>query len=118
MLKHYVREYYPGIMVSDSNVKEIESREAYKSGDNCYAYQFYDVMEDEVEVDGKMVKRSTTAFNTSPTYYKGTVKTIEEIAVEQPGSILYENMRCNKWNRVVTTRYGQAFPLKEEDIVI
>jgi hypothetical protein len=118
MLKHYVEEYYPGCIVAETVEKEIKTREGYVSDPKCFGYRFYDRYEDEFEDNGQTIKRYSENCNKSPNYYKGTVKTIEQIAQEKPGSILLRNMECNNWNRVLDTQYGQCVPLRDEDIVI
>lgn len=116
MTKHYVRYWFPGIIVSEDSIEEIKSRNVkIKPPKGAYAYQFFD--REEVEKDGETLigkpKNESGMF-----YLGGEVKTREDIEREMPGSILASNMRCNKIERVVMTKAGQAMELHKGDEVV
>jgi hypothetical protein len=60
--------------------------------------------------------------DTSPMYYVNCkVQTLEDIEAEGPASAtLAQNMRCNKWDRVITTTEGWKWtqPFRDGDIVL
>jgi hypothetical protein len=115
MLKHYVRFFYPGVFVSESAEKPIESRESpIVLPDRAYAYQLLD--REEIDQDGKLLRGSWE--NIGPTVYLGEVLTLDEVKRREPDkSILICNMETNGYPRVVRTRFGQYFPLGETDEV-
>lgn len=116
MTKHYVEYLFPGIIVSETSAEEIKSRNVkLKPPKGAYAYQFFD--REEVEKDGETLIGK--AKNRSGTFYLGgKVKTREDIEREMPGSILASNMRCNKIERIVMTKAGQAMELHKGDEVV
>lgn len=115
MEKHFVRFYYPGAIISDTDdypirawdvndaILIIEQKE-YKP----YAFMFFTRSRCGEDLDSHISK-------TSGTYYiNGIVKTLEQVKSENDPNnyILIRNMECNGWNKIVTTtsqKYAQPF---------
>lgn len=113
MLVHYVEFFYPGIIVSETSTQKIENRQKIINAPrNAYAYRFFD--REEIMQDGELLQGKPKDY--SGTFYLGgKIKTKEQILQEEPTSILASNMRCNKIERVVITKWGQAMTLHPED---
>lgn len=119
--KTFVEFFYPGILVSDSESREVKSRRKPRNiPSNSFGYRFYDItvvtMPDGEELRGDRK-------NTSPMHYFGEVLTLEDVKKlrdknKQDYDILYSNMKNNGYDRVVNTKFGTSHPLKDDDIVL
>ena len=118
----YVEFVYPGIIVSETSVKEVESRDTseVKVPDGAFGFRFFDVLIAKVECDGKTVELRSDRLNQSPMhYYGGRILTREEVEREVPDNrILLDNMDGNGWNRVIKTRMGNFQPFEESDAFV
>lgn len=116
MIKCYVEKIYPGIIVSESSTEECPDRnpDSVVVDERMDGFRFFD----REVTDGETGELFGKRHNESPWYYFGTVKTLEEIAVEQPDSVLHRNMVNNGYDRVVETRHGQSYPLDDNAIVL
>ena len=117
--KHYLETYYPGFLVSDTSVEEVDHRDPKRVelDDRAYAFRFFDrtvtTTPDGEALMGKPKNHSGLIFP------EGRVMTPEDVERDMPGEkILISNMRCNGYKRVVHTKFGQTFPLNDEDVVL
>lgn len=110
MIKLYVEQYFPGFMFAETSVKEVDSIGSFKPDENAFGYRFFEVI--EANVDGVICK--SNRMNYSNKYYIGTLIKIEDV---DPNSVLYSNMRSNRWYSCVKTKHGQYFPLERGDRV-
>ncbi len=116
MLKHYVEYFYPGIMVSETSVKEIPERINGNIGfpERCFGYRFYDVEVIQLPNEELRGKRK----NISGMYYCGVEYSAEQIKINFPNErILLSNIRCNSYVRLVKTCMGNWQPLDDDDVV-
>lgn len=118
MLKHYAEFLYPGLLVADTSAAEVTSRDpdTITLPDGCFGFRFHDREEVTLE-NGKTL--CGAAENFSGWYYIGERFDLEQVKREKPHEhTLIENMRYNGYAAVVMTRYGQAFPLRDGDVVL
>jgi len=118
--KHYAEFLYPGVIVSDSSIKEITENEyrhpeTIRPSEGCFGFRV--MARTEVTENGETL---TGAYrNKSHWYYIGEIRTIEDVArTDGKNSILYRNMENNGFNRIAYTKFGQAIPMNKEDTVI
>lgn len=117
MLKHYVQFSYPGVIVNEYEVKEVEKRDAalITVPAGACAYRFFD--RTEIILNGEKLVGEPKNF--SPLTYLGKAYTLKQVKAEFPESkMLISNMECNGFKRVVRTRCGNWQPLSEDDVVI
>ena len=116
MIEAYVQVLYPGIIVSDTSEFKSHTRDPYKykMPEHAFGFRFFD----KEVLEGKTGKAYGAPHNYSPWYYKGTVRTIEQVKEQEPNSTLYRNMKNNDYNRIVDTEFGQCIPLEDEDVVL
>lgn len=117
MLKHYVEFLHPGIMVSETSVKEVGERDPVMIAlpPRTFGFRFFD--REEITVSGETLRGEQKNF--SGWYYEGESYDLERLKRERPAEhILIENMETNHYAAVVMTRYGQAFPLRDGDIAL
>lgn len=120
MLKHYVEYFYPGVLVSETEVKEISRRDrrCVKPSKLCYGFQFFD--REEVIKDGETLRGNRK--NLSGMYYiGGEVLTVEDVEALRPKSqykILLSNMVNNGWDKVIRTRLGNFQNFYPKDKVV
>lgn len=126
MKKRFVTFYSPGTFVAETTTKcmarwdvekavemmaEIEERYGAKP----YGFQFHTMKRGLRDFESKKVDRS-------PTYYVNCkVQTLEDVEAEGPASAtLAQNMRSNKWKRVVTTTEGWKWtqPFRDGDVLL
>lgn len=121
MTEHYYAEFlYPGIIVSETSLKEI-TREEYlnpqtiKVPEHSFGFRVMHRNED-IKEDDVLIGQYR---NTSGWYYIGVVNTKTDVARKDgKDSTLYRNMVNNGYDRIVRTRFGQAMPLRKEDVVL
>lgn len=115
--KHYVEFFFPGSFVSESDVRQVQSRDSEPDyiPPSCYGYRFFS--RTEVQHDGETLIGKNT--NYSPMTFFGETYTLAEVEALNDDSlrILLSNMRCNGYARVVKTRRGNWQPLNEGDEV-
>lgn len=105
---HYIREWFPGIFVSESCTREVKSRDPDAAIKNlngrCYAFEFFD--QEEIQKDGK--KLIGPEENKSPTYFPGGREmSLRDLKREMPTQkILISNMECNKIKKIIRHRHG------------
>lgn len=126
MKKRFVTFYSPGTFVAETTTKCIASwdvdkavamldgiEERYRA--KPYGFQFYTMRRGLRDFEPKEIERS-------PFYYVNCrVQTLEEVEAQGAETkILAQNMRSNKWDRVVTTEEGWKWtqPLRENDVVL
>lgn len=118
---HYVTFYSPGTLFAETSTKPIsewspklalEMSRGVKERYNAvpFAFEFSTRLERE-PVDGfetvpKEIARSHRY------YINGTVETLADVEarskVEDGLAMLISNMRCNKWDKIITTRNGYS----------
>lgn len=117
MLKHYLEIFYPGLLFSESEIKEVENRDPNNVviPDNAYGYRFFDRIELIREKDTLTGPKK----NYSPMTYFGRAYTLEEVKKLFPKEeILIKNMIHNHWRVAVKTRMGNWQILRDGDVVI
>lgn len=117
MLKHYVEFLYPGILFGESSIREVDNRNPYSVTipDEAYGFRFLD--KEEIAIDDEILKGKNK--NVSGWYYQGRKMSIEDVKREMPNkNILIDNMISNRYGFIVFTKFGQAFPLEDNDTVL
>ena len=119
-LKHYVEYYYCGILVDETESKEIKSRdiELIKTimPKNAFGFSFFD----KAYTEEGGIKFSSKTLNESPMYYVGG-KVMNENDVRNyliDNKILISNMHSNNWKQVIKTRSGNFKPFTKKDILL
>ena len=120
--KTYVEFLYPGIIVSESSSKEVQSRDisTIEIPGGAFALKFYDIEYNEVKIDGKVLKdEPKRCRETGWQYLGGEVLTLADVEKKMPSErILISNMEWNKIKKVVKTKFGQCMPMEKGDCVI
>lgn len=126
MKKRYVTFYSPGTFVAENTTKLIASWDVKKAlkmlpdieeryGAKPYGFRFTTKKRGIRDMEPHVI-------DTSPMYYVNCkVQTLEDIEAEGPeSSTLAQNMRCNNWDRVITTTEGWKWtqPFRDGDIVL
>lgn len=125
MQRHFVTFYSPGTFVAETTDKPIEAWDVEKAkamaadikeryGAVPYGFRFTTRSRKDNELDSSESARS-------PMYYLGgKVETLAEVEARDPDSILAQNMRSNKYARVVTSTKGWRWtqPLNDGDVVL
>lgn len=117
MLKHYVRFFFPGLLINEVMDQEISERnpEIVHVPDGAYGYCFYD--RSEMVVNGQILYGKRENF--SGTVYLGTSYTIDEIRTFHPAfKTLIKNLEEKGCRRAVKTRTGNWIPMFPGDIAI
>lgn len=128
MKRHFVTFLSPGTFVAENSTREVESwdveaakaiAEGITERHNAIPYGFY-----FHTMERKPGEWEPSRTATSPMYYLPhcKVETLEEVEArnDPKESILRSNMRCNGFNRVVTTTKGWRWtqPLNDTDVVL
>jgi len=116
MEKHYIEWLFPGFLVSETVAREVPSRtRPAKVPERAYAYRFYD--QSEVELDGEILKGKSKN-HSCWIFMDAELYTLEQVE-RLPGKndILISNMKCNNWDTVVKTKFGQFMQLHDGDRV-
>ena len=125
MERHFVTFFSPGTFVAEATTKPIDSWDVEAAKEMAvsiterynatpYAFRFTTRSRSDADLDSKVVRNS-------PTYYLGgKIETLAEVEAREPGSILAGNMRCNGWDRIVTTTKGWKWsqPMEKDDVVL
>lgn len=116
--KHYVEFFYPGLIMSDTTVHEVDHRDATRIDiespegsryGKAFAFRFFDrayvwATDEEGERFERKVK---DRHHESPYYYPGaSLHTQAEVEALNPGGYLLDNMRSNGWDRAIRTCRG------------
>ncbi len=115
----YCEILYPGSFFPEEQVIEVESRKPAEIAAEypaAFAFQFFDQVKQEVEVDGAKRIVSGDRKNLSPKYFPGG-RTYTKQDVEALGpdySILRSNMNNDGWGMVVKTRRGNFQPFQKD----
>lgn len=126
--KHFVTFFSPGTFVSETTEKPIDSWDVAKArkmaakvterhGATPYAFQFSTRSRGDDDLDSKVTKTSGMYF--LPHCKIETIKEIKARGLDNE-RILLDNMKCNGWERVVTTTSGWkiTLPLEKNDVVL
>lgn len=131
--QHKVTFMSPGTFVSESSTKSIETPDVKvavqmardiveRHGARPYGFYFetFATLPPVTDAEGNTFEVKSKKLKSSGTYYLSgaVVRSLKEVQREQPGSILAENMRCNRWNFVIGIRGGWTVPMNEEDAVL
>ena len=125
MQKHFVTFYSPGTFIAEMTEEPIDSwdvklaeKRAKKITERYnakpYGFSFSTRSRNADELDSKVTA-------TSHMYYlSGKIETLAEIKAREPAGILFSNMQCNNWNRIITckTPYPWTQPLEDGDVVL
>lgn len=119
MLKHYVEFLYPGILFSESSIREIKTRNYKKLiriPKECYGFRFFD--REEIKNSREVLKGNER--NWSGTYYFGKLYTINQVKTEFPNEkILIRNIERNsKTGKAIRTRWGNWQLFEKDDKII
>jgi hypothetical protein len=127
MTQHFVRFYSPGTFVSESNTEKIDAWDIDKAVEIAksivqrhnarpYGFEFITRGREDGELDSKVISRSAMY------HLGGKIETLEELEArnDPEEKILRNNMRSNKWDRVVvnTNSWKWTSPLEGNDIVL
>lgn len=119
--KHFVTFYYPGALVGESCVREIDhpflkdtlDRDESKG---AYGFSFHSV--NYVYIDGEEYK-SEKVDQTGTFFIDGELITLEQIKENFWGEYtLIANMEGNCWEKVVRTNTGWFLPFEKNDQII
>lgn len=126
MKKRFVTFYSPGTFVGETTTKCVTSWDVKKAiemmagineryGAKPYGFQFHTMKRGFGDFEPKEVDRS-------PMYYVNCkVQTLADVEAEGVESAtLAQNMRSNKWDRVITTTQGCKWtqPFRDGDVVL
>ena len=113
ILRHFVRFFYPGILVSDATDEEVVGQIIMpESAFGCMTY-------DKIETVIGGEKLVGAPKNYSARTFIGKKYNLIQVKKEFPNEkILIENMIDNKFKYVVHTKFGQFFPIENKDKVI
>lgn len=116
--KHYVRYFYPGFLLDETETKEVSKRDVKLAlPDGAFGYMFFDRDEILNPETGERLKGKEKNF--SGVYYYGQDYTLSEVKTLYPNEkILIANMEVNGYYMVVKTKRGNWKPVNKKDIVI
>lgn len=122
--KHYVEFLFPGLVFSDTCVKEVSERDVNKvsklmrPSTNCFGFRFFD--KTVTVVDGETLTGEKK--NISGWYYWGEKMTLEQVKATYGSDNNYhnliKNMVNNGYEAVVKTESCQFIPLLWNDTVL
>lgn len=117
MKQNYIEWLYPGVICSESISEKVDERILpLEYPKHAFGFRFYDRTEVKTE-DGENLYGKADHY--TDWYYLGAALSFEEIKQKYPSEkILIDNMRINKYDRVVKTIHGQFMPLKKNDVVL
>ena len=136
MRKHFVTFYSPGSFMAETTTREVSEwstheamklaasvKERYNAIPYGFKFDTRIVHDPTPDGEGGTIKVESKVVDTSGMYFiNGLVQTVEDIeALNDPSnSILISNMRCNGYDKVVTTKNGYRWtqPLNEKDCVV
>ncbi|PRY33857.1 hypothetical protein CLV58_1196 [Spirosoma oryzae] len=112
MTKHFVEYLYPGSFFSESIIEEVLVRDIFlpvKTNGYLgepFGYRFYD----QTIVNTSTETLTGSKQNVSGTYYFGKTYSQDEVKLVGGTDILVDNMRMNRWEKVVKTNRGNFQP--------
>ncbi len=111
--QYFARCFFPGFLFADYDDVEIPEPTLDKAIEKLSARaDGFEIWQRDIIEEGDQIFKGDK--QTLETYYIGKVKTFMEIAKEySQDSVLYRNMLNNNIDRVVNTRSGGMWPLKE-----
>ena len=127
MKQNFVEFYSPGTFVAETTTKPIDEWDIDKAlemaeaiteryGAKPYGFRFILRSRKDDELDSKITMKSGMH------YINCEVLTIDQIKSKNDPKdrILIQNMECNGWDRIVTTKTGWKWtqPLEKDDVVI
>jgi len=120
MLKHYVTMFYPGAFFSEDSTREVGHRDfkRIRPPKDCFAFQFFDQEEVQVEMDGEVLKGKPK--NHSKRYYPNAVfVTLKEAKgiQDRDGGHLYDNLAGNGYKFGIKTQCGNYQSYDKGDIL-
>ncbi len=117
----YAKFWFPGILVSESIERQVDSRdiEVLEVPDRAYGFYFYDVVEGSDEV----LTFTSDELNRSGMYFLGgTVRNLAEVERDFPDNHwLIGNMRDKEWPNVIQTYTSSILhcqPFLDGDVVL
>lgn len=121
MEKHkqtYAEFYYPGVIVSETNIEPIKNRnvERLQVPEGAYGFIFFDIISIDIKDEfSKKLKLKSKRLNISPFhYYGGTIYTLKEVKKNFPNEkILISNMEVNHYKKVIKCRTGNFQPFNK-----
>lgn len=113
MTKHYVEFFYPGILFSETSIKEIDSRDIeIEIPNNSFGYRFFDIEEIKLST-GEILTGERK--NESGTFYKGKMYSLEQVKDIFPEhKTLIRNMENNEIDFIVKTNMENFQPFNSE----
>ena len=117
---HWIEFLAPGSFIADSWKKAYEppyKPEHVEFPERAYAFTMH--KQDVIVVDGNEFLGKSEQIG--PTYYHpdSKIETLEQVLKRGPESILAGNMKCNKWDKVIFTRWDNwPQPYKESETVV
>ena len=125
--QHFVTFYSPGTFVAETTAKPIDAWDVEvakgmaaeiteRHGARPYGFRFTTRGRGPADLDSREIDRS-------PFYYiKGKIETLADVEAraDPKESILLSNMRCNGYDRIITSVEGWKWtqPLADDDIVL
>ena len=117
-VRHFAEIHYSGAFFTESEKVEIESNniKSVKIPDYAVGVILFDVLESEVEHEGKKyILKSSERLNAQK-YYVGRFLTIDDVAREYgENSTLYSNIVANHFDGAVVSKSGFCQGIKESD---
>ena len=122
-LSTFVEVLYPGSFYPEESVHKVKARNPNAIAEKypkAFCFQFYDVVQKRIVVDGEEQLVSGKRKNKSGRYYPDAALFTVAGLKRLPGdySILISNMEGNGWSRVVRTRCGNFQPFEEGDHIL
>ena len=117
----YVRFLSPGSFLADSWTSEVESADphAVEWPERAYAFTLHE----RTDITDGLERFKGAPKQIGPTYYHpdSKIKTLAEIEAEdrKENRILIDNMRCNNWQSVIYSRFGNwPQPYMADDVCV
>ena len=117
MIQTYIEYFYAGIIVSETSTKKVSSRELPKElPEGSFGFRFFDKTEEKIDGE-ELIGKPKNYSNCH--YAKGEILSVEDVKKKHPDKrILISNMENNNIARILMTKFGEAIPLEEKDIVL
>lgn len=117
----YAEFFYPGSFVAETSEVQVPDRGIPADVPRgAYGVRFFDrVVVTTTAGDREVETRSERLDISGVSYFDARVMTLADVEREMPGErILLDNMRCNRWDRVVRTNRGWMQPFRDGDSVV
>ena len=114
MTKHFVRFYFQGVIISETEDREVTNRDIrdITVPQHAYGYRFFD--KEEVVINGEVLRGSIK--NSSEKFIIGTLMTIEEVRKTYP--TIANEMDYNHITKVVKCPYRWYIPSEDEEFTL